>query len=295
MTIYADIVFLENVLMNYIILYTCSKTFKITTNNIRLFISSIIGAVCTLVLLLMMHTTYSDIIIKLIISFAIVKIAFKSHSLVQMLKQIAQFYLISFIYGSLSLGFIYLMNPKSITIKNGNFVGYYPYFMVALSAIVGIILTKQGIFKIINKIKKTDMFCNIEIEFNKKKINIPAMIDTGNLLKDPLTKSDVVIVEKEKLEKLLPNEILEKIDVEKSSDELINLLEDEKYMTRFRIIPFSSLGKKSGILLGFKPDKVKIINDNKKEDKNNVIIGIYQNTLSNKNQYSALVGVDLIL
>lgn len=295
MTIYADIVFLENVLMNYIILYTCSKTFKITTNNIRLFISSIVGAVCTLVLLLMMHTTYSSIIIKLIISFAIVKIAFKSHSLVQMLKQIAQFYLISFIYGSLSLGFIYLMNPKSITIKNGNFVGYYPYFMVALSAIVGIILTKQGIFKIINKIKKTDMFCNIEIEFNKKKINIPAMIDTGNLLKDPLTKSDVVIVEKEKLEKLLPNEILEKIDVEKSSDELINLLEDEKYMTRFRIIPFSSLGKKSGILLGFKPDKVKIINDNKKEDKNNVIIGIYQNTLSNKNQYSALVGVDLIL
>lgn len=295
MTIYADVVLLENVFMNYIILYTCSRIFKLNTNNIRLFISSIIGAICALGLLIITHTQYSNIIVKLIISFAIVKIAFKSNSIKQILKQLLEFYLISFIYGSLAFGFIYLISPKNITIKNGNFVGEYPYFMVILSAIVGIILTKQGIFKVINKIKKADMFCHIEIEFNKRKISIPAMIDTGNLLKDPLTKSDVVIVEKNKLEKLLPQELLAKTDIEKNSSELIELLENKTYMTRFRIIPFSSLGKKSGILLAFKPDKVKIINGNKKEYRDNVIIGISQNSLSNKQQYSALVGVDLIL
>ena len=87
------------------------------------------------------------------------------------------------------------------------------------------------------------------------------MIDTGNLLKDPITNSPVIIIEKNKLSNILPKEILE------NSEKIINgkyEFSDEnlKYASKFRVLPFSSLGKQNGMLLGFKVDKIEAeIND----------------------------------
>ena len=48
------------------------------------------------------------------------------------------------------------------------------------------------------------------------------------------------------------------------------------------------------MLLGFKANKVVINIEDNEEEINNVIIGIYENKLSKKNQYSALIGLDLL-
>ena len=44
------------------------------------------------------------------------------------------------------------------------------------------------------------------------------------------------------------------------------------YISRFRLIPFSSLGKQNGMLVGFKPDKVLIKFDENEIEKKNVIV-----------------------
>ena len=136
-----------------------------------------------------------------------------------------------------------------------------------------------------------DMFCNIKIFNNGKEQNVRAMIDTGNLLKDPITNSPVIIIEKDKLSNILPNEIL------KNTGKIINgeyefSEEYLKYASKFRVLPFSSLGKQNGMLLGFKVDKAEAdIND---EDivRNDVIVGIYDKKLSNRNQYESLIGLN---
>ncbi len=136
-----------------------------------------------------------------------------------------------------------------------------------------------------------DMFCNIKIFNNGKEQNVRAMIDTGNLLKDPITNSPVIIIEKSKLNNILPNEILE------NTGKIINgeyefSEEYLKYASKFRVLPFSSLGKQNGMLLGFKVDKAEAdIND---EDivRNDVIVGIYDKKLSNRNQYQSLIGLN---
>ena len=74
------------------------------------------------------------------------------------------------------------------------------------------------------------------------------------------------------------------------------IYEDEnlEYMTRFRVIPFTSIGKENGMLLGFKADKVTINEDENIETISKVIIGIYDYKLSKKNEYSALIGFDIL-
>ena len=66
----------------------------------------------------------------------------------------------------------------------------------------------------------------------------------------------------------------------------------EKYISRLRIIPFSSLGKQNGMLIGIKPDKFEVINE-QIEEKNNVIIGIYNKSLTKRGEYNALIGMEL--
>ena len=119
------------------------------------------------------------------------------------------------------------------------------------------------------------------------------MIDTGNLLKDPITNSPVIIIEKNKLSNILPKEILE------NSEKIINgkyEFSDEnlKYASKFRVLPFSSLGKQNGMLLGFKVDKIEAeIND---EDiiREDAIVGIYDKKLSSRNQYEGLIGLNYV-
>ena len=61
------------------------------------------------------------------------------------------------------------------------------------------------------RLSKKDIFCEISIYFNEKKLTTKAMIDTGNMLKDPITGMPVIIVKKEILKDILPNIILDNL------------------------------------------------------------------------------------
>ena len=64
--------------------------------------------------------------------------------------------------------------------------------------------------------------------------------------------------------------------------------------TCFSVIPFSSLGKQNGMLLGIKADEVIIRHEEEENKLNNVIVGIYDEHLSKNGNYTALVGLNLL-
>ena len=134
------------------------------------------------------------------------------------------------------------------------------------------------------------MHCKLQINLEKSTINLDAIIDTGNFLKDPITKAPVIVVEKEKLRGSLSEKLLNNLS-EIISGKNIDI---EEYIAKIRIIPFSSLGKENGLLLGVKADKVCIDYNEEKMLIKNAIIGIYNGKLSKSNKYSALVGLGLL-
>ena len=68
---------------------------------------------------------------------------------------------------------------------------------------------------------------------------------------------------------------------------------EEEYILRLKVIPFSSLGKQNGMLLGIKADKVIIKSDEEEKENDNVIIGIYNKFLTKRGEYRALLGIEL--
>lgn len=293
MTIYIDIIIVENLIMNYIILYAVGLISKNKIYYFKIFLASLIGAIYSIIKYISKISIYSNSIFRIALSIIMVYIAFNPQNIKKMCKQLILFYLTTFTFGGVAIYLIYVLKPQDIIIKNGMFVGTYVLKIIFIGAIIGSIILIVA-FKIAkNKINKNDMMCKIKITLNGKEKILNTMIDTGNMLKEPITGNPVVVVEKTVLYDLLPKDILNNIesilggDFEKIPEDIKN-----EYISRLKIIPFSSLGKQHGMLIGIKPEKLEVINE-QIEEKNNAIIGIYNKSLTKRGEYNALIGIDL--
>lgn len=295
MTVYLDVVLIENLCMNYIILFATAYIVKIKINHLRLIISSLIGALYSVLMYLNVLPIYSNIFMKIILSIVMIYIAYNGKSFKNIAKQIVIFYLTSFVFGGCAFALLYFIKPQNILMKDGVFVGTYPLKIALLGGIIGFIITHIA-FKIVkNRMSEKDIIYEIQIAINNKKINVKAMLDTGNMLRDPITKTPVIVVEKEKLYELLPNKILDNINkIIGGDEENIISLNEQNYMSRLKIIPFNSIGKQNGLMLGFKADEIKIVMDDEIETVKNIIVGVFDKKFSKNNSYSALIGLDVL-
>ena len=93
-------------------------------------------------------------------------IAFNPQDIKKMLKQVAIFYLTSFVFGGVTLYLIYYIKPQEIFIKNGLFVGEYIFKVIMLGAIVAFITIKISLKIIKTKITAKDMYCKIRFKID---------------------------------------------------------------------------------------------------------------------------------
>ncbi len=290
MTLYVDIIFLENVFMNSIILLATGIILKDKTKIIRNLISSSIGAVYAIIIYTSHIELYSNIFLKIMLSLVIVYISFKPQNTKSMLKHIIIFYLTSFTFGGVAFALLYFVRPQDILFQNGVLTGTYPIKMILAGGIVGFAIVVISFKNIKGKLNKKDMYCNVKLCERENKKVITAIIDTGNFLKDPITKIPVIVAEINSLDGLFPSEILH------NASKIINGgdIDLGEYASKIRVIPFKSLGKDNGLLLGIKIDKAYIEYQDNVHEIKNIIVGIYNGNLSRSGKYEGLVGLDSI-
>lgn len=293
MTIYLDVIFLENIVINYIMLYVTGIISKAQIKQKRLILGALIGAVYSIIYYLFRLKIYSSFIIKIILSIVIIYVAFKSTNFKDLIKKILLFYLSSFVFGGAAIAIIYMVNSQNITIQNGVLVGSYTLRTVLIGIVVAY-FTIIFAFKII-KISKKDLICDIEVTLNNKIIRTKALIDTGNLLKEPITNLPVIVMEHTLLYDVMPKEILNNVEEILGGDfSKIPVYIKEEYSSKLKVIPFSSLGKPNGMLLGIKAENL-IINLNEEKRKiDKVVVGIYNKSLTKNGEYRSLLGLETV-
>ena len=276
MTIYLDIIFLENTLMNYIILYATGFVQKRKMKNFKLILSSALGALYAIVSYTNIIPIYSAPFMKILLSVIMIYIAFSNENIKQIIKNLLLFYLASFVIGGCALAMLYLISPQSVSFQNGVLVGTYPMKVTLVSGIIGFLIIQCSFSLNKRQMKIKDMLCDLEIVVKGEKVKLKGYIDSGNTLKDPLSNKPVIIVEKAIMEKIIDTD---------------NLLGGDEKL-KLRLIPFKSIGKQNGMLVGIRPEYVVIkYNENIVKTKN-VIIGIYDKKISKS--YSALIGLEIL-
>ena len=201
MTMYIDIVIIENLIMNYIILYATGIVTKVKMKKIRVLISSLIGAIFVAIQYVTNLKIYSNIIVKTILSILMIFIAFNPQKIKQLGKQLILFYLTTFTFGGVATYLIYVIKPQDIIIKNGMFVGTYVLKTIFLGAILGTVIIIIA-FKISkNKMTKKDILCQTKIKLEGKEIKKityknKELDDNGNVVSEQKVNLDCADLEK---------------------------------------------------------------------------------------------------
>jgi stage II sporulation protein GA (sporulation sigma-E factor processing peptidase) len=254
----------------------------------RLIVSSSIGSIYSVIIAITKPNYWIINITKIIISIIMIIIGCNNVKRKNLINRIIIFYLIAFVFGGCSNAILYSINQNKDLNRKINSI-FEPFGITILAGIFSIILIIYT-FKIIYKKRKfKDILCKLKIINEGKEKNLRAMIDTGNSLIDPISKSPVVIIEKEKMLGIIPNEIIE------NNEDIIcgkYDIKNEKYKSKIRLLPFSTIDNKNGMILGIRVEEVETEINDEKISKKNVVIGICNEKISK--QYSCLIGGDYI-
>lgn len=161
MTIYIDVIFLENLILDFIILLTtkilCSTKIKIW----RLLIGSIFGSFYTILSLLIGNELF---IYKVLVSIVIILISFGIKSKKYFFKHLIVFYLTTITFGGASLVFIQFKKIFKIL-----FLGVSSGFLLIIVA-----------HKILNK--KFSKICELKIRYKGDEIKMKALVDSRKFI-----------------------------------------------------------------------------------------------------------------
>lgn len=98
------------------------------------------------------------------------------------------------------------------------------------------------------------LYVTLGLTCEGRAVRVPALVDTGNQLRDPLTGTAVVVVEEAAVASLLPQDLRAAVT---GGDDIIAWARAASacgWHDRLRIVPFASVGRERGFLAGFRPD-----------------------------------------
>lgn len=298
MIIYFDVVFLINLLMNFLILLFVAIVLKLKKNFIRIFLGAVTGCLFLFSMVRPQFLFFQSPVFKVLLSVAMILVSFQPHGLRDFIKILGFFYLISFMVGGGAFALFYFYNLKdtfsgSMLLINNISV---PWWILLVSSFMLFLFFKYLWPFLYRMLSKDTLLVPLTITFDNKSLEIRALIDTGNDLHDPISDYPVVIVEFEAVKQLFSKDMQSALmkGTEDDLRDMSELISGSKWATRFRVIPFESIGKSKGLLIGFKPDMITVDFNNKITEIGNAVLGIYHRILSPDGTYRALLNPDLL-
>lgn len=199
MTVYLDVIFVENFIMNLVIILSEAAVLNSLNRFSKKIIASLVLSIFYIVTLFYPIISFWQVCIGLLI----IKLSFNPHTIKALIKQTVLFYFISFVFGGLSFAMVNLLNNGSVTILDGVLVGNFSVFKVFLCGVLGAFM----VFIFLNK-KQKHIFKEIIVGVKQNEAKFKVLLDTGNLLKEPYTGKSVIIVEKDVLKDVLSEDII---------------------------------------------------------------------------------------
>ena len=226
----------------------------------------------------------SPLVFVFLVPALMVGLAFFPIKLKGVFNLLGYFYLLSFLLSGIHWG-IDSLNRRYFQLE----INFWWRFWAHLALIF--ILGELGWGVVHRKVWDRICLYPIQINWDGNELNLNALLDTGNRLYDPLTKVPVVIIEFSQVKQLLPNEVVDLI--EKMFRRVVDW-ESNTFGREGSDLPFKSIGKEHGILIGFRPDSLKIWQKQQAFSNNHVVVGIYNNQLSPEGAFHALIPPTLL-
>lgn len=263
--IYADILFVINFLMNYILLRACSAFLKTDFSPVRFLLASLLGGSFSLIILVEGIPDAVVTVGKILFLILCIFVAFPASSFKEYIRYLGAFFAVNVIFAGVMAALCFFVFPNAVIYTNG-----IAYFDIDILTLTVISIISYGIVTVISKVTSArapqNRFYDLEFECDGKSIMIRALYDTGNSLRDSFSGRPVIIVAK--------SAVMKKNDITDFKN--------------YRLIPYSSLGG-AGLLEAFNVDAVTVKNQNGSFRADNVYIALTEKKIFGSG-FSALLG-----
>ena len=283
--------------MNLLLLSIEKKLLKWNTKLIRIILASMIGAAATCVFALLpsLYGEVKFILTYIVICTLMICIAFHVCKVRDILRGVFVLYLITYCVGGMvssiyyqrEMIFYYADKLQHNLFHDMDLIPMSISILVAISCIL-IIARFLRYHK-----EMTKEIYEVWLTWNKVCVHTLGLIDTGNCLFDPITGKPVIVIEmsllKEVLEPSLYNDLQTIIKFEDASYHI-----SSENVTKIRLIPFQSIGRKRGILPAIVLDEVEIRKDTQFLSSKRVIAALYDDALSQSKEYQVILHKGLL-
>jgi stage II sporulation protein GA (sporulation sigma-E factor processing peptidase) len=233
---------------------------------------------------------------KMLISMMMVLLAFGFKRFRYFFQSLLTFYFVTFMVGGGMIGAHYFLQAEmsyldGVLMTNSTGFGHpISWLFVLIGFPVVWIFSRNRLEGLETKKIHFDQLVTVTIRVESTQFTLNGLVDSGNQLFDPITRSPVMIIDTLKAQdyipKLLVNQAIQD-DVMKSMSESGN--ESHPWEHRVRIIPYRVVGSEHQFLLGFKPDEVWIETKNEKIKVHKTIVGLNRTKLSSEDEYECIV------
>ena len=274
MVIYVEYVIIDNLIIDFLILYLTNFFLKANASKFSIVLSSTTGTIITLFTPLLPYTI--NLLLKPLLSLLMIAICFGYHNFKNFCLQLLTFYFCSFLMIGACLGTCELFGIKYLINSELTYEYKFPIGFVLFVCTMTFVCSKNIIIKLFSKHKYNKFLYEIILIENNKKIKTVAFLDTGNKLQ--VDGKAISILGYQTFYKLYPN--LKITDI---------LLHKDMPLKNSKYVDINGLGKAEKILT-FEIDK--IIFEEKQIE--NPVLGLSLNKFENKTNSDLIISDSLI-
>ena len=264
MEVYIEYVIIDNMIINYLLLWSTVRILSMKPNKFMVFVSSLFG---TIVACLLPLTPFDGIIlglIKIVVAVLMVLISHRSNDIKHFVYALIIFISLTFLTGGACYAIIILLGGTFENITLGTYDTIVPVSIVIAMGFVYATL----ILKLTKYIyRKRDMYPfmgEAEIEIGGNVYKFKTFLDSGNGLYDKKTGAPVIILSAFALEKFVSN------------DDMAKLIfgEANKTFHDVHFLEYSTVEGKTKKMVVFSPKRIVIHSNDQTKEYENVCVGV---------------------
>jgi stage II sporulation protein GA (sporulation sigma-E factor processing peptidase) len=248
-----------------------------------------------------MNIVVRFILMNVVAAIIMLFIAFKRMKRADLFRQVITLYLITYFIGGLINSIYYHTDFKLYLMNLGNALTFsnisWKFIISVMLLLIPVVLFVFWLFRRYqSEVRET---YEVELFLENYSIHTKGLMDTGNCLYDPVFKRPVMVIESTLLEQLLSTEFCKDLEnakhyLEENADGIMQLDMKEEHLLRLRFIPYQSIGKTHGMMLGLLLDKVLINTGTQTVCNEKVTAAICDNHLSTKEDYHVILHKNLM-
>lgn len=293
--VYIDILFLLNFCLDFTLLAASGRFLRRVTPLWRIALASLCGGIYGVGIvfpsLSLLYLPPAAILISLIL----LLLAYSYKSALAFLKLTGAFYVIAFAMAGAVMAGATLLNNSVIP---GDSFSAMKWITLLTALPVAFIIARRGYTAARRGWRKEDFCLHIEILAGGRSCRLSALIDTGNDLRDPLSGRPVVVVGYHDVLCLFPQRIRDAYARHSGQPDAVlhdvgTALDSDGWTRRLRLIPFASIGKRYGMMLGFRPDSLTLFQEDTRLT-SVAMVAIAPQGLSRNKEYQAVVNPEIL-